>query len=55
MEIMTVILGIALFIMGFGLIDYNMENDVKHNIIIGFCGFGFAVIGFVLIVYRFIF
>lgn len=55
MEIMTMILGIALFIIGFGLIDYNLENDVKHNIIIGFCGFGITAIGYALIVYRFIF
>ena len=36
MAIITIILGITLFIIGFGLIDYNMENDAKHNIIIGF-------------------
>lgn len=55
MEIITMILGIALFIIGFGLIDYNMNNDTKHNIIIGFCGFGFTAISFMLIAYRFVF
>lgn len=53
MEIMTMILGIALFIIGFGLIDYNMTHDAKHNIAIGFFAYMFLLIGFTLIIYRF--
>lgn len=53
MKIMTMILGIALFIMGFGLMDYNVTQDIKHNIVIGFFAYMCLLIGFTLIVYRF--
>lgn len=53
MGIMTLILGIALLIIGFGLMDYNTTHDTKHNIAIGFFAYIFLVIGFMLIVYRF--
>ena len=53
MENMTMILGITLFVIGFGLIDYNMTHDIKHNIAIGFFAYIFLVIGFMSIVYRF--
>ena len=55
MGIMTMILGIVIFITGFGLIYYIMNTEPRHNIIIGFCGFGFVLIGFMLIMYRFMF
>ena len=53
MEIMTMILGIALFIIGFGLIDYNTTHDTKHNIAIGIFAYMFVIIGFMSIIYRF--
>ena len=55
MGIMTMILGIALFIIGFNLMDYNTTHDAKHNILIGFGAYIFMVIGFMLVVCRFIF
>ena len=53
MGIMTMILGITLFIIGLGLMDYNTTHDAKHNIAIGFFAYMFLLIGFTLIVYRF--
>ena len=53
MEIITMILGIVLLIIGFGLMDYNMTHDAKHNIATGFFAYMFLLIGFTLIVYRF--
>ena len=53
MEIITMVLGIALLITGFGLMDYNMTHDAKHNIATGFFAYMFLLIGFTLTVYRF--
>lgn len=31
-------------IIGLGCISYNQENNVKHNILLGFAGYAFTVL-----------
>lgn len=42
-------------ILGLGCISYNQENNVKHNILLGFIGYALAVLVPVAIIGGFYF
>ncbi len=37
------IIALVSFLIGLGCIDYNMNNEAKHNILLGFIGFILAL------------
>lgn len=41
---MLIIIAIISFVLGMGIIDGNMEEEFKHNFLMGFLGWVLAVI-----------